>query len=366
MTKVISFYSFKGGSGRTVCTANIIPLLAKELEASKESPILVLDMDLDSAGLTHLLELYDKFENSQWNTSSLVNADIRLNISKNRDIFFHKDKKNPIPEDVLSTLKQKNLTQKNFDILKKVKIRDSIINELKNEIEKDNSEHFLKNLVTRLNILKTDEEVIQKIEDSIPAVGIVDISKLIHCPQNSVFFMGTEQVRMDSSVEVQGNSMQNMIDLIDFCEEENYRAIIIDSSSGRQNSAILTHKISDLVVYCLRLTNQFKIGTKLQLKYLNDNLKDDEEMPNIIVLPTAVPEKDYKNMKRSALNYLYLMSSINEEKIINEFIENGIPEVESFKWQECILYSKRELSEDEKLALSIFSDLSKKIKDQLF
>ena len=53
---VISLYSFKGGAGRTLCTANLVGLLAREIAASKDAPIVLLDMDLDSAGLTIMLD----------------------------------------------------------------------------------------------------------------------------------------------------------------------------------------------------------------------------------------------------------------------------------------------------------------------
>lgn len=72
--KVISLYSFKGGAGRTLCTANLVGLLAREIGASEASPILLLDMDLDSAGLTILLEQTDAFEGKRWNLSNILNG----------------------------------------------------------------------------------------------------------------------------------------------------------------------------------------------------------------------------------------------------------------------------------------------------
>lgn len=53
--KTITFYSYKGGAGRSSTTLNTLPYLVESMKASKESPILVLDMDLDSAGMTYLL-----------------------------------------------------------------------------------------------------------------------------------------------------------------------------------------------------------------------------------------------------------------------------------------------------------------------
>lgn len=51
---VISYFSYKGGSGRSSLAYNTIPLLAKKMGASNKRPLIVFDMDIDSAGLTFL------------------------------------------------------------------------------------------------------------------------------------------------------------------------------------------------------------------------------------------------------------------------------------------------------------------------
>ncbi|MBQ9071327.1 MAG: hypothetical protein IJY23_08295 [Clostridia bacterium] len=55
--KTITFYSYKGGAGRSSTTLNTLPYLVESMHASATAPILVLDMDLDSAGMTYLLGL---------------------------------------------------------------------------------------------------------------------------------------------------------------------------------------------------------------------------------------------------------------------------------------------------------------------
>ena len=52
----ISFFSYKGGAGRTSLLYNTLPFLAEELNATENEPIIVLDLDLDSQGLTYLTE----------------------------------------------------------------------------------------------------------------------------------------------------------------------------------------------------------------------------------------------------------------------------------------------------------------------
>ena len=50
----ISFFSYKGGSGRTSLLFNTLPYLAEELKATEEEPIIVIDLDIDSKGLSLL------------------------------------------------------------------------------------------------------------------------------------------------------------------------------------------------------------------------------------------------------------------------------------------------------------------------
>ena len=50
----VSFFSYKGGAGRTSVLYNTLPYLAERLKATETEPIIVLDLDLDSKGLTYL------------------------------------------------------------------------------------------------------------------------------------------------------------------------------------------------------------------------------------------------------------------------------------------------------------------------
>ena len=54
--KKISYFSYKGGAGRSSVAFNTIPYLVKKLNATPKHPILVFDLDLDSAGLTFLFK----------------------------------------------------------------------------------------------------------------------------------------------------------------------------------------------------------------------------------------------------------------------------------------------------------------------
>ncbi|MBR2860307.1 MAG: hypothetical protein IKB86_00480 [Clostridia bacterium] len=54
--KTISFFSYKGGAGRSTLAYNVIPILAKDyFRPTAESPIIVVDTDVDSCGMSYLL-----------------------------------------------------------------------------------------------------------------------------------------------------------------------------------------------------------------------------------------------------------------------------------------------------------------------
>lgn len=61
--KLITFYSYKGGAGRSSTAINTLPFLVNTLGATAKRPLLLLDMDLDSAGMTYLLECDTYFQN---------------------------------------------------------------------------------------------------------------------------------------------------------------------------------------------------------------------------------------------------------------------------------------------------------------
>ena len=69
----ISFFSYKGGAGRTSLLFNTLPFLAEELGANENEPIVVLDLDLDSQGLTYLTESQSKI-----NTIQVIRGDNSL------------------------------------------------------------------------------------------------------------------------------------------------------------------------------------------------------------------------------------------------------------------------------------------------
>lgn len=71
-----SYFSYKGGSGRSSMVYNTIPYIAKELNATANEPIILLDLDIDSAGLTFLLKKNDFDSSSKYTVNDVIEGKI--------------------------------------------------------------------------------------------------------------------------------------------------------------------------------------------------------------------------------------------------------------------------------------------------
>lgn len=286
--KIVSLYSFKGGAGRTVCTANLIGALAKEVGASPDRPVLLMDMDLDSAGLTIFLDQGHTFWDSPWNAAKIVTGDLDLGIRTYYERFFTE--------------------------------------------------------------------------------GMIDISPLIGAKPGTVKFVGAEIIGRDDAVPIMGKAAERMQDLITYCGEHGVSTIVIDSASGRQETAVLCHMLSDVIVYCCRMTHQFLAGTQLQLTRFVERCETERgSVPDIIILPVAVPEVTpaWEEMKKSSTARLSGLCNSIESKTRAHLMTPGVSEVESFKWVESVLTLKKTLSEDETRASAAYKALARKIKEFL-
>ena len=91
--KNISFFSYKGGAGRTSLLFNTLPFLAQNLGATNTEPIIVLDLDIDSKGLSFLFP-----KKSAINTIQILKGDRSIGMnSRESDIRNHPFFKELIP-----------------------------------------------------------------------------------------------------------------------------------------------------------------------------------------------------------------------------------------------------------------------------
>lgn len=85
MFRSVSFYSFKGGAGRSTTCLNTIPYIFEIGEASSEHPIVLLDVDLDSAGMTYLLE-QENFFHENYDIKEFLKGDNDLSVPVDKGI----------------------------------------------------------------------------------------------------------------------------------------------------------------------------------------------------------------------------------------------------------------------------------------
>ncbi|MFY9619757.1 MAG: hypothetical protein WAQ99_08080 [Pyrinomonadaceae bacterium] len=354
---VSTLYSYKGGAGRTVCSANLVGSLAKEVGASQRAPLILMDLDLDSAGLTHMLDSYAEFENSSWNTAALIQGRFLLDRSLDRNIFFNRDPRTRLASQTIKLLVDAGLPAEFLLSMELIELRKGVGLEIENLVNRDPS--------TVVSELKKKNRPSEKsirgcLESLVPAVGAKDISAKVGAPEGSVLFVGGPQVGSEPIVE--GDARPNLRRFINECKKQNVAALLIDSASGRQNIANLCHGVSDVMIYCTRLTYQFRVGTKLQLRYfLNKPTKQNKKKPAVVLLPVAVPAatSKWEKLKNNAMDDLSgLVRDVQRLTPCYCFFD-GVPEIESFKWVEKIL--RNDLSDDETIAVGVFEALAAKI-----
>lgn len=86
--ETITFFSYKGGAGRSSTCLNTLPYLKEQLNATKQNPILVLDMDVESAGITYLLNKEKAFA-SKIDIKKILLGEKQINPNGAASIFEH-------------------------------------------------------------------------------------------------------------------------------------------------------------------------------------------------------------------------------------------------------------------------------------
>lgn len=288
--KSISYFSYKGGSGRTSLLFNTLPFLAQELNASAEHPIIVLDLDLDSKGLSYLLK-------GPNNSTSSIN--------------------------VVQVLKQQ---PKIYDF----------------RLSKENFFGMM-----------------------------LPVGELVGLEENeAILFITAHALPGAETLGSSNNFDASNVDLdpfIEKCSNFDCSAVIFDNAAGGQLSADAALSVSDKTVVVMRITSQFRDGT---LEFLN-NLPNRFGRKEFIIAPNAVPlsctcgfdtSKIMSNFKKEVLDLKITNNKINLFLLNPE--ENGINEVERFKFTETNLYARSKLvslSNDEQLAMDKYQRLAKEI-----
>ena len=84
----VSFFSYKGGAGRTSMLYNTVSYLVGVLGATPENPIVLVDLDIDSKGLSYLLKSDLDTEDKLNAIRILKQSDAVTNLFISKDDFF--------------------------------------------------------------------------------------------------------------------------------------------------------------------------------------------------------------------------------------------------------------------------------------
>ena len=270
---VTTFFSYKGGAGRSTTCLNTIPFIAERDAASSRAPIILMDMDIESAGMTYLLNHQDTFKGK---------FDVKLFL-KNEESWS---------------------ADKYCDL----------------------EEHpFYQYLVPVGNQLGYEDNA-------------------------AVMFLGVD----DSSAQLNRSDVEGRLEAVmtklrRFASNYYCKGIVMDSAAGDQFSARLAVDYADKIVFCMRMTHQFRIGTfnylnKLKIRY--GATADDKD---IILLPTVVPADavidGVSQMAASIEDIKVRMKSLSDLSLYDDFVSSsdmfGINEIMRFKWKEGVLFKLR-------------------------
>ena len=303
--RTTTFFSYKGGAGRSTTCFNTVPFLAKKVSATKLHPVLLIDMDIESAGMTYLLNMDKAFhDEKRYDVKRILKNELKFVTSK-CDIFS-----NPLYQQFIPVGKQLGL-------------------------DDDYAVMFL---------------------------GVNDYSE-----------------QLDRN-EIQGDARTGFSRIIDFAYNNSFGAVVMDSAAGDQFSANIALSNSDNVVFCMKMTHQFRIGTFNYLhKFANTHTEEASHL-DFILLPTVVPNDAVidgeSQLQTSIKNIQERIENLKQKdlktklKLVTTFVNNkdtfGINEVVRFKWKEGILFklqaNKVALQPDELKALKQYEMLAITIK----
>lgn len=374
MTKCYTFYSYKGGSGRSTTSINTVKHLIDELGACKDHPILLVDSDLESAGLTYFFECEKKFTGRMpfpLHTTHLFSAASSALKGDNGDRLFgteDPDARSPVAKQryiyetlankydralVDSALEGLELLACEITNLKRI-VECCVTGSTVSQHEKISKDYPISNLLNKLSKTKDAEEKRRIARNFLPAVGFVDISERFGAKEGTVKFLGADVHYEDSQLLKSDSAVEVIDELRLLCDEHGYAAIVFDSGAGVQSSADALQRASHVLVYCMRPTKQFRDGTLTQLKNYGQILQSTQKMnlengdvkeksKIVILLPTAVPlSAKHAKWAEDAFASIKNMANIYKDIVDGSFCtkDTCLNEVELFKWEEKILLSE--------------------------
>jgi hypothetical protein len=192
---------------------------------------------------------------------------------------------------------------------------------------------------------------------------------------HAVMFLGVD----DSSPQLNRSDIEGRLDEVihkirRFAQNYHCRGIIMDSAAGDQFSARLAVDHADKIVFCMKMTHQFRIGTFNYLNKLGIRLGSSADEKQIILLPTVVPQDavidGVSQMQTSIDDISTRIEDLSRLDVCDEFVSSvdmfGINEVMRFKWKEGVLFKIRndtQLTPDEENAVKRYKKLAEIVCD---
>lgn len=369
-----TFYSYKGGSGRSTALLNTVRYLIQELEAGPDKPILLVDADLESAGLTYYFGCQSKFS-GDLNTASVLNKATALFNKENEEVIFGESdetygmitcgeseawgllkeldsRDTATGRKISEVFKDVVLPGKCFAALKRIIVDMTYGMQY---IDSDGRDIWaikeeLKSIDSNGSIDGTEKQIRKSevLDSFLPVRSFMDVSHYF-CdesnilPEGTVRFLGTD-VSNEARL-TRGDAQNAVARLKKKCANHNYCAIIFDSGAGTQTSAYILHGSSDVIVYCMRPTLQFIDGTKDNLsrfrQILSDHRKSDSSKKPVILFPNAVPEvsDEFRPFMEYSFGEIEKIANVCADIVDDTFCsyESCIHEVPLFKWREKVL-----------------------------
>lgn len=329
----VSFYSYKGGSGRSTTAWNTIQQLVEIMKPTKEHPFVIVDTDMQSAGVTYLFRAEELF--------------------KTEDEYWS--------------------------------IQKRMVDALDDDFDGANSAEKKKFFGTMLPIGRffgKDESE----KESVLLIGA-------NVGQSADAKIDEKGLRKGDSQQIR--NFREGIPLA--CKACGVKALFFDTPSGTQFLARMSVQQSDVVVCCMRPTRQFRLGTFDQLeKYLRyDKAMEKGSRRKYILTPTAIcvdpgqkiDSEDYPRKAHRDITSLFSADGIKDSELAEIFKKNvildmltltrqtddleysvpeifGIPEVKRFKWfEQCLgTLSEAERSGNDNMALKRYNLLAQTIK----
>lgn len=295
MALKVQMYSFKGGAGRTVSTANI----ARVVSAEQERRVLAIDLDIESAGLSVLFDVDEAVEERKMGAIQ----DIL------RGSF----------ERASSSDRENASDDRTRDSVGTIRTEDDV------EVFGKGTAAFLSAVWPRVHVSP----------EAYPNLTVIPARRILTSVKEP-----SDLEQMNERFEQLLIHVQRMANAPD--------VIFFDSASGIQNTAMLGLENCDVLMMFVRWSRQFVQGTKQFLRELARHPTGLKKLARVIVVPTAVPTNTRAagtaiHAFRQELEQAVSAANLRAENHLRKrrdwilLLADGIPDAEELRWDDRII-----------------------------